>query len=90
MWLFIEIFFALGKETIGLMFDFPERQVIVPVGSMDEVFYGYVDLGKIHTRASTAGLDPGMVVSLTNYGGWWCSLTSYVFTNNFFFILFNF
>lgn len=84
MCLFIEVFIALGKETIGLMFGFPERQVIVPVGSVDEVFCGYVDVGKIHTRASTAGLNPGMVVSLTNYGGWWCSLTSYVFTNNFF------
>lgn len=70
MWFFVEIFLpSSGQEATGLMFDFLERQVIVPLGSTDKVFCGYVDLGQIHTGARTAGLDPGMVVILISYGG---------------------
>ena len=49
MWLFVEIFLpSSGQEIIGLRFGFLERQAVVPVGSTDEVFCGYVDLGQIH------------------------------------------
>lgn len=66
LWLLLEIFLpSSGQETNGLMFGFLERQVIVRVGSTDEVFCGYIDLGQIHMGARTTG----MVVSLTGYGG---------------------
>lgn len=65
LWLLVEIFLpSSGQETDALMFGFPETQVIVPVGSTDEVFCGYIDLGQIHMGARTAG----MVVSPTSYG----------------------